>query len=155
MALGFLDKRYCGDFECVLSIDSDAAAVETYRLNFSGEHLEIDIEEYLRNKDAPQADVVIGGPPCQGFSLLNKRRNGDIRRTLWEPYLDIVESANASIFVMENVAELLRSPEIIKISRRAERMGFSLSSGVLNAADYGTPQIRKRAVIIGARRNMF
>lgn len=157
MALGFMDKRYCGDFECVLSIDNDFAAVETYRSNFAGRHLLIDIEEYLKGKSEsiPIADIVIGGPPCQGFSLLNKDRHGDPRRALWEPYLEIVLKSQASVFVMENVPELLRSSEIEKIKQCAEEAGFVLKSNILNAADYGVPQVRRRAVIIGARRDLF
>ena len=156
MALGFLDERYGGGFECVFSIDNDAAAFDTYRTNFEGNHLLVDIEVYLKCSDrVPEADIVIGGPPCQGFSLLNKERCGDPRRALWEPYLEIVIKSCAGVFVMENVSELLRSPEMIKIVERAEENGYVLNAGILNAADYGVPQVRKRTVIIGALKKLF
>jgi DNA (cytosine-5)-methyltransferase 1 len=150
MSLGFADRRFCGGFRSVWALDFDRAAVETYRRNF-GDHAECaDIEKRLGEGGAiPPADVVIGGPPCQGFSLLNKQRQGDVRRALWQPYMDIVEICGARAFVIENVSELKASPEHDDICRRAAAMGFSTTSAVLNAADYGAPQTRKRTVILG------
>ncbi len=156
MALGFVDVRFCGGYECVLSLDSNAAAMSTHAANFVGEGVVGDIEEFLSSgAHVPQADIVIGGPPCQGFSLLNKTRTGDPRRALWEPFLEIVFRSGAVVFVMENVAELLRSPEMYQINERAEENGFQLHASVLNAADYGAPQTRKRTVTIGAKSDLF
>lgn len=150
MSLGFIDPRFCGDFECVLAVDNDDAALATHAANFGGNVVSGNIEHWLDgNPRIPKADVVIGGPPCQGFSLLNKNRAGDDRRALWEPYLDVVERCGAKIFVMENVSELYRSDELIRIERRARRMGFTTHALILNAADYGAPQTRKRTLVIG------
>lgn len=150
MTLGFVDRRFCGGFESVLAVDNDAASIATHSANFGGEVVLGNIERWLEsNPRIPKADVVIGGPPCQGFSLLNKKRLGDERRALWEPYLDVVEGSGAKLFVMENVSELLRSEELTRIARRASRMGFRTAATVLNAADYGTPQTRKRTLVIG------
>ena len=112
MTLGFTDPRFCGGFESVWALDIDASAVATHQSNF-GPHAECgDIEEWLASdRPIPAADVVIGGPPCQGFSLLNKARAGDRRRSLWLPFLDVVKRSGASAFVIENVAELRASPE--------------------------------------------
>lgn len=152
MSLGFVDSRFCGDFECVLAVDNDRSAIDTHHANFKGEVVCGNIEEWLKgNPTIPKADVVIGGPPCQGFSLLNKKREGDLRRALWEPYLDVIERSKARLFVMENVSELYRSEEFALITRRARRMGFKLHAAILNAADYGAPQTRKRTVVIGWR----
>ncbi len=106
MSLGFVDERFGGGFKTVLAIDNDAAAVKTHELNFGGRAVCANIEEWLENENVPQADVVIGGPPCQGFSLLNKKRDGDARRALWEPFIEIADRSGARAFVMENVAEL-------------------------------------------------
>jgi DNA (cytosine-5)-methyltransferase 1 len=95
--------------------------------------------------------VVTGGPPCQGFSLLNKGRKRDRRKQLWRPYLEVVERAEASIFVMENVPQLLGSAEHEKIVEEATRMGFKLAWTKLTACDYGIPQSRQRAFIFGCR----
>lgn len=159
MTLGFVDGRYSGKYRSVFAIDNDQSAVNTYNLNFSksAKHCVCgDIEEWLSDNVVPSADVVIGGPPCQGFSLLNKKKDGDVRRALWEPYLDTVERSGASIFVMENVQGLLKSPEFEDICRRATNMGFEiLNPAVLNMADYGVPQTRKRAIVIGIKAQDF
>lgn len=152
MTLGFVDDRFGGGFDGVFGIDNDPAAVATYRANF-GEHGHCgDIEELLNSgAEIPQTDVVIGGPPCQGFSLLNKKRVGDERRALWQPYMDVVEQSGARVFVIENVPGLLGSPEYDGIVERAVALGFDVKSSRLIAADYGAPQVRRRAVIIGWR----
>ena len=156
MSLGFTDARFCGGFECVLAVDNDAPAIATHRENFGGDVVCRNIEEWLEeNPRIPKADVVIGGPPCQGFSLLNKKREGVYRRALWEPYLDVVARCKAKLFVMENVSELYRSEELAQIERRARHIGFRIRAGILNAADYGSPQTRKRTVVIGWRESVI
>lgn len=155
MTLGFVDGRYSGKFQSVFAIDNDPAAVATYNQNFSksSKHCVCgDIEQWLSQNDVPSADVVIGGPPCQGFSLLNKKKQGDARRALWQHFMDTVERSGASVFVMENVQGLLKSPEFEDICRRALRMGFEMMNpAVLNMADYGVPQTRKRAIAVGIK----
>jgi len=156
LSTGFF-KGQAGDvFECVLAIDNDSAAIKTYNANFGEHGLAVNIEEWLAENEVPAADVVIGGPPCQGFSLLNKNRTGDIRRALWEPYMDFIEKSGASVFVMENVPGLLTSEEFISIRERAEQLGFMLlDPRVLNTADYGVPQTRKRTIAVGVKKSNF
>jgi DNA (cytosine-5)-methyltransferase 1 len=150
MTLGFADERFCGGFTPVLAVDLDRSALATHEANFGGRTVHEPIEEWLSGTpEIPQADVVIGGPPCQGFSLLNKKRHGDARRALWEQYLDVVSMSGARIFVMENVTELFRSPELTQIRARAKEMGFETKAEILNAANYGSPQTRKRTVVVG------
>lgn len=152
MSLGFCDPRFGGGFECVLALDNDAAALKTHHANLGGKTVCGNIEEWLTTAKVPKADIVIGGPPCQGFSLLNKQRSGDARRALWEPFIEVADRSGARVFVMENVAELHRSPERLDIEQKARRHGFVTQSAILNAADYGAPQTRKRTIIIGWRR---
>lgn len=156
LSTGFIKPQFCGRYESVLALDNDKAAAATYNANF-GEHcLAVNIEDWLRSNVVPKADVVIGGPPCQGFSLLNQKRAGDLRRALWEPYMDIVELSQAKAFVMENVPGLLKSEEFLNIENRASKLGFRLlSPTVVNMADYGVPQTRKRTIIIGVRDSAF
>lgn len=149
MTLGFSDPRFCGGFESIFAIDHDKAAVGSYTLNFSNHAVCSDIEDWISDKQIPQADIVIGGPPCQGFSLLNRGRKGDSRRALWQPYMDIVEMSGASVFVIENVHGLLTSPEHAEIIQRAKSLGFLTTAALLNAADYGVPQTRIRTFIFG------
>ena len=147
MSLGFREEG----IDPILAIDNDEAAVETHRLNFDGEAHCADIEAWLSTARVPKADVVIGGPPCQGFSLLNKKRKGDTRRALWEPYLEIAHRSKARVFVMENVAELYRSPELIDIQAKSLEYGFATKACIVNAADYGAPQTRRRTIVVGWR----
>ncbi|WP_426041689.1 DNA cytosine methyltransferase [Brevundimonas sp. TWP2-3-4b1] len=147
MSLGFRNEG----IEPILALDNDAAAVGTHKANFDGEAYCANIEEWLETAEVPFADVVIGGPPCQGFSLLNKMRTGDSRRALWEPYLEIANRSQARVFIMENVAELFRSPELEDIRAKAAEYGFETKAGVVNAADYGAPQTRKRTIVVGWR----
>ncbi len=150
LTLGFTDKRFGGAFECVFGVDNDPAAVDTHNYHFGPHGVCTDIEEWLSgNPEIPEADVVVGGPPCQGFSLLNKKRHGDARRALWEPYMDVVERSGARAFVIENVQGLKDSPEHDSIKEKAKQLGFETAAAILNSADYGTPQTRKRTIIVG------
>jgi DNA (cytosine-5)-methyltransferase 1 len=154
MTLGFVDKRFCGGFKSVWAIDHDPAAVDTYKANFGDHAVCDDIEKWAAPEvGIPEADAVIGGPPCQGFSLLNKQRLGDARRELWRPYLDIVAKSKARVFVIENVKELYGSAEHELIKQAADEIGFDTTAEVLTAANYGTPQVRQRAIIVGWRRS--
>ncbi|PUB88996.1 MAG: DNA (cytosine-5-)-methyltransferase [gamma proteobacterium symbiont of Ctena orbiculata] len=150
LTLGFVDKHFGGGFECVFGVDNDQAAVRTHNARFGNHGICANIEELLDSDTIiPKADIVIGGPPCQGFSLLNKKRNGDKRRALWEPFMDVVRRSEASVFVIENVQGLYRSQERLQIESRAHDLGFHTVSSVLNAADFGAPQTRKRTIILG------
>ncbi len=152
LSLGFR-QSFGDEFKSVWANDFDVSAVETYSANFGGHCVHGDILELLANSDleVPQADVVIGGPPCQGFSLLNKNRADDIRKEMWQPFLEVVERSGADIFLIENVPQLLGSPEHLAIIERAHEMGYEVASAKLCAADYGVPQTRHRAFILGCR----
>jgi DNA (cytosine-5)-methyltransferase 1 len=152
MTLGFT-KLAGHSFDPVWANDFNEFAARTYNANF-GEHCIVgDIVDILQNPKTkiPKADVVIGGPPCQGFSLLNKFRDCDPRKELWRPFMEIVELSDASVFVMENVPQLLGSYEYGEIKGFAEALGFKVRETRLCAADYGAPQVRWRAFIIGCR----
>jgi DNA (cytosine-5)-methyltransferase 1 len=152
MTLGFT-KSFGHSFEPVWANDYNKYCVETYKANFGDHCVAGDLIDILKNSNTviPEADVVIGGPPCQGFSLLNKNRDGDPRRELWKQFLDIVERSKAKVFIIENVPQLLGSFEHGEIEGYAKRLGFKVISGKLSAADYGVPQTRVRAFIIGSK----
>lgn len=149
MSLGLIDPRFCGGFKSVLAIDNDQSAIDTHAENFGGESVCANIEDWILGHDIPEADLVIGGPPCQGFSLLNKKRDGDQRRALWEPFIEVTHRSGASMFLMENVAELFRSPELEDIRSKAAEYGFETDACIVNTADYGAPQKRRRTIILG------
>jgi DNA (cytosine-5)-methyltransferase 1 len=145
MTRGFEDS---GEFRSVFAVEFDRDAAATYAANF-GEHVSggpiEDVAVF------PAADVVIGGPPCQGFSPLNREAVGFERRGLWREYLRALSAIEPRAFVMENVPELLRSAEFAEFQKRAESLGFKVESQILNAADFGVPQRRRRAIVIGVR----
>ena len=145
MTLGF---HATGSFNSVFAVECDQAAAETYRRNFGDHVMAAPIEEV---GEFPKADVVIGGPPCQGFSPLNMRGVGLERRSLWRQYLRALDDAQPLVFVMENVPELLGSAEFQTFSAAAQERGFTVEGRVLNAADFGVPQRRRRAIVIGSR----
>ena len=152
LSLGF-SERFGHEFEVVWANDFDTSAVETYAANFDAHCVHGDITELLANPniEIPRADIVIGGPPCQGFSLLNKNRETDARKEMWQPFMAVVERAEADIFLIENVPQLLGAPEYFAIEARAQEMGFEIASAKLCAADYGVAQTRHRAFILGCR----
>ncbi|MFH0823223.1 MAG: DNA cytosine methyltransferase, partial [Pseudomonadota bacterium] len=150
MTLGFVRLSH-GVFDPVWANDMDRYAVDSYNANF-GDHCVVgDIVDLLvdQSLEIPSADLVIGGPPCQGFSLLNKDRADDPRKHLWKPFLEIVRRSGAKAFVMENVPQLLGSPEHKALLKETEDMGFKTAWSKLCAADYGVPQTRFRAFIVG------
>jgi DNA (cytosine-5)-methyltransferase 1 len=140
-------------FQTVWANDFNKESVDTYNSNFGNHCIHGDIIELLATSSIiiPKADIVIGGPPCQGFSLLNKNRQFDIRKSLWFYFMKVVELSKAGIFVMENVPELLNSEEFTLIKDKAKEMGFITRSAKLISADYGVPQVRTRAFIIGSK----
>lgn len=145
MTRGFVDA---GGFEPIFAVELDRDAAETYAANF-GAH--VHAGEIERVESFPDADVIIGGPPCQGFSPLNRERVGFERRALWREYVRAIDESAPEVFVMENVPELLVSEEYAEFRAAAEDRGFLVVEAVLNAADYGVPQRRRRAIAIGSR----
>jgi DNA (cytosine-5)-methyltransferase 1 len=143
---GFEDT---GRFRSIFAVEMDADAAETYRRNFGDHVAEAKIEDVA---SFPRADVVVGGPPCQGFSPLNRDAVGFERRGLWQEYLRALSQAQPAAFVMENVPELLRSAEYATFKEKAEsELGYRVEGEILNAADYGVPQRRRRAIVIGSK----
>ncbi|TES93857.1 MAG: DNA cytosine methyltransferase [Desulfobacteraceae bacterium] len=152
MTLGF-SESFGQPFEPIWANDFNKYCVETYNANFGNHCTAGDIVDILSDPktEIPKAEVVIGGPPCQGFSLLNKQRENDPRNQLWRPFMEIVKRSDAEVFVMENVPQLLGTYEHGEIVGFAESMGFKVWQDKLIAADYGVPQKRIRAFIIGCR----
>jgi DNA (cytosine-5)-methyltransferase 1 len=149
MTLGFTKT---GRFQPVFAIEFEAVAADTYESNFGAHIARTEDGDPLPIEDVPSfppADVIIGGPPCQGFSPLNMLGVRLERRGLWREYLRALKEAKPRAFVMENVPELLRSAEYVAFRVEAEKLGFKVDQRILNAADYGVPQTRRRAIVIG------
>lgn len=154
LSLGF---RNAG-FRPVLAVEMQPTFARTYAHNIGPHIIATDIERFARavlEGSIPlRADVVIGGPPCQGFSNLTGNSPADARRGLWKRFMDVVEASKSRAFVIENVPNLLASQEGAQLIRRARTLGYRIGSesmGVLNAAHFGVPQNRRRAFIVGVR----
>ena len=145
MALGF--ER--AGFDVVCSVDIFKAAVETYRANFGERILDIDLSE---DADLPKTDVVIGGPPCQGFSSAGVRRHGDKRNSLVSSYVDIILKNRPKAFIFENVEGFLTAEHgerVFDLLAPLVDAGYNIHLRKINAAEYGVPQHRKRVIGIG------
>ena len=150
--LGFINAGY----EVIWAIDNNQNAVNTYKLNI-GDHIKCaDITKESLD-DIPSADVIIGGPPCQSFSLAGNRNVEDARGQLVWRYIDIIKKVQPKAFVFENVTGLLSAKnskkesifELLKIA--FQEIGYTIESKVVNAVDYGVPQRRKRVIIVGLK----
>lgn len=152
--LGFKNAGY----DILWAIDNNQDAVNTYKANI-GEHIICeDINKIDENK-IPHADVVIGGPPCQSFSLAGNRHVEDARGQLVWRYIKIISTIQPKAFVFENVTGLLSAKnsngeKILSLLQVAfNDIGYTISTKVVNAADYGIPQKRKRVLIVGLKNN--
>jgi len=157
-SLGF--KRV--GYKILLGVDNDQQAVETFRRNFeNAKTLNLDLsddrslkgtEEVIGNKSV---DVLIAGPPCQGFSLTGPRNFDDERNKLYLSVFEFVKEINPKAFMIENVPGLgtLYGGKIRrKIIRRFRKLDYNATSYILCAADYGVPQMRKRIFFVGLRK---
>lgn len=145
---GFTIGLHKAGFQSLLAVEWDESCCRTFEANLSPRILNCAIQEI---ETFPQCDLLVGGPPCQGFSNLGERVPNDPRRQLWRHYLRAVRDANPLIFIMENVPPLLKSAEYQEILKEAKSLGYQVEGRILNAANYGAPQQRKRVIIIGSR----
>jgi DNA (cytosine-5)-methyltransferase 1 len=157
-------------FFVAAAVDNDEYAYRTLSLN-AGQRGSLVIKQNVRKlKLSGKVDVVVGGPPCQGFSNVGipkikhyrlkqkgRKRVRDPRRTLYREFVRIVADLRPQFLVMENVPTLFtfRGGEVKdEIIKQFKLVGYDVSPTLLNAADYGVPQIRKRAFFIGNRMGM-
>jgi DNA (cytosine-5)-methyltransferase 1 len=165
MTLGF---GWAG-FKSVLASDIDENCEKTFATNFPETPFlcgdlsnfgKQDFDRYIKEDDI---DVIIGGPPCQGFSLANKRRNNgseDPRNQLFYEFVKTIHWYHPKAFVMENVKGLLSMQsgkviqQILKEFKNAGNFGYNVDYNILKASDYGVPQSRERVIIIGIRKDL-
>jgi DNA (cytosine-5)-methyltransferase 1 len=163
MSLGFEQAG----FDVVAAFDLESRHVETYRANFR--HTKSFATDLSKTTGADlrrlagvgnrTIDVLFGGPPCQGFSVGGKRDLNDRRNTLLHDFARLVRQIRPRYFVIENVEGLLLSharPVLASFSRRVKRAGYKLVEPiqVLDAADFGVPQRRRRTFLLGCREEL-
>lgn len=145
-------------FDVLLANEYDKSIAAAYIENHKktkmivGDITALDLEQIFMPYKG-EIDVIIGGPPCQGFSQKGQRKTiHDERNFLFKYYVAVVKLVKPRYFVIENVPNLLTASGgyfLKEIEELFNDMGYSLQYGVLNASDYGVPQNRRRAVIIG------
>lgn len=147
-------------FQIIAAAELDKAAAASYAATFGREGVyQGDIAEWLTSDKMPSSvDLVVGGPPCQGFSALGKQQVNDARNELWLHYAETVHKLTPKYFVLENVPAFTKSPQYEQFVNSTKPGGllqdYAFEMRILNAADYGVPQIRKRTIIIGYRRDL-
>lgn len=146
-------------YSTVRAVEFDLAAAASYEANHGkGTVFAGAIEDWLQVEDVPAADLIIGGPPCQGFSALGKKDVNDQRNRLWEYYASTILKANPQYFVLENVPRFLDSPQFSQFEELCRPDGdlrdYTFQAKILNAAEYGAAQIRKRVIVIGHHRDL-
>ena len=134
--------------------DIDKDAVETYKENI-GDHIICDDIKNINIEELPDADVVVGGFPCQGFSQANLLRTvDDDRNLLYKFFYNTIKVKQPKFFIAENVKGILslgKGAVIKQIVADFEDAGYITTVNLVNMADYGVPQTRQRVIIIGQR----
>lgn len=147
--LGFIDAG----FDVLWANDADPHAVKTYNANIGDHAVCGDVLKLRVPGQSP--DVVIGGPPCQGFSVIGRMRSDDPRSRHVLHFLDVVDELRPRAFVMENVKSLGVNPrwEPLReqLRKRAKKLGYATRLLVLNAADHSVAQARERMFLVGVR----
>lgn len=133
----------------IQAIDSDHVAIKTYLANIGSHAIAQDLRQSI---DLPMATVIVGGPPCQGFSSAGLRRLGDHRNTLVSCFAQAIVTLRPMAFVFENVEGFLTSEggmHVLDLLTPLIATGYRIHLRKVNAANYGVPQHRKRIIAIG------
>lgn len=154
MSEGF---KMAESFEIAFAVEFDKDIANAYKKNhhdtdvYATDICSIDVKELHRKY--PRIDVIIGGPPCQGFSQKGKRLSlDDPRNYLFQQYVRFVEEFRPKYFVLENVPNILTASNGFfreQIIMAFNQLGYDVKCGILKASDFGVPQDRHRAVFIG------
>lgn len=151
--LGFMQAGH----QIIWANDIWKEATETYKKNI-GNHITCQDIKDISSNEIPNCDLIIGGFPCQGFSLANLKRNEqDIRNFLYLEFVRILKDKQPAFFLAENVKGILslgKGKVFEVIVNDFKNIGYEVKYAVLNAADYGVPQTRERVFILGKRINV-
>ena len=150
-------------FKVIAGVDYDEPALNTFKHNHRGSHaIHLDLSkdnamEQIRARIGyeTQIDFIAGGPPCQGFSLTGPRKLKDKRNKLYMSMLSAVKEFSPSAFLIENVrgmAGLYQGKVLKDIATQFEKVGYTVEHKILNAADFGVPQVRHRLFIVGVKK---
>ncbi len=143
--------------EIIWANDNFDDAVNTYRENI-GDHIVLSDIENINTNEIPKHDILIGGFPCQGFSVANVGRNSDdSRNKLYLYLLKVLEEHKPKYFLAENVKGILsleKGRVFEVILNDFYNIGYDVNYKLVNSADYGVPQKRQRVIIYGSRKDL-
>lgn len=143
------------NFEIVAANEILPNMAKAYSLNHPTVKVYVeDIKDFGAEKIASEIDIIVGGPPCQAYSTVGKRLIDDSRGKLFQEYYRVLKEFNPKLFLFENVKGLLsmQGGELLEtIISLFESLGYKVQYKLLNAADFGAPQIRERVIIIGSK----
>ena len=151
-------------FEIIGGIDFNKDATDTFKLNFPSADVRCSDISTLLDKDIKKSyrgvDVIVGGPPCQGFSTANRyqKETDDPRNKLFFQYIRFVNILKPKVVLIENVRGILTKDNGYakeRITTLLKELNYELSMQVLDAAEYSVPQCRKRAIIVGIRQDFL
>jgi DNA (cytosine-5)-methyltransferase 1 len=147
---GGMSKGFCdAGFDVIFAADKSPAAIRTYNRNFRHSAMELDLSS---DSNIPTASVIVGGPPCQGFSSAGTRKAGDPRNSLVGTFARIIVHHRPKAFVFENVEGFLTGgggTHVLELLNPLIAAGYRIHLRKVNAANYGVPQHRKRVIAIG------
>lgn len=160
-SLGF---HLTGQFDIIGAIEYDQWAADTFKFNHPESTVLVgDIQQYdedfLLNTFKDKPDIILGGPPCQGFSIANRKAGvpSDPRNSLFKEFIRLVKIFDPKIMIMENVPNLIKAKTHDKelviniIVQELQNLGYHVYHTILSATDFGVPQIRKRLVVIASK----
>lgn len=157
---GFSAGMEMAGHECLLGVDFEKAAIDTFQLNhkqaasFHGDIKKLSKEKLKELLKGEKIDMVIGGPPCQGFSTVGKGEVKDDRNQLFKEFVRIVKELNPKIVIFENVTGMLAAknkPILKQVFKSFESLGYQMDARVLSSEEYGVPEVRRRTIIIGSK----
>lgn len=165
-ALSYGIEAHSSRLRTVGGIDADKAAASTAALNHPNAKIQcqkiesISPKEMLATAGIDRIDLIVGGPPCQGFSSLRPGRGAgldDPRNSLYKQYLKYVRELRPRVFLMENVVGILSAGDgalVSEMLKSFRSLGYAVDWRVLNAANFGVPQKRERFFLVGTRKSL-
>ena len=152
---GFTEGMKKAGYTPIYANEFDEKIAENYKKNHPGVIVDTRDLRKIKSSEIPDSDVIVGGPPCQGFSIAGKRDSNDKRNQLIFEFARVVKDKKPKKFIMENVSRLgsVNNGGTIKSFKdRLEKEGYSVKCDIHNASDFGVPQSRKRMICIGKRK---
>lgn len=157
---GFSSGLEMAGHHCLLGVDFNKEAIQTFERNhpqaksYLGDIRDLTTKELKKLINPKEVEIVIGGPPCQGFSTVGPGKTEDIRNKLFLEFVRIVKCCNPKVVLFENVTGLLakkNQPVLEAIFKEFEKIGYRMEARVLSSEEYGVPERRRRTIIMGTK----